>query len=390
MNGNIQEKNGKYYCVLQFKGEGGKWKKKWFKTGLEIRGNKKKAQQMLTELLAKHEDEDFHKSKEILFVDYLKYWLEKKKTSKIEGNTWKSYEIRVLNHIIPYFVSMKLLVKDVKPKHILNFYEHKAVAGRLDGKSGGMSPRNLKYFSTIFQQVFKRAVMEEIILSNPALNISPPASDYEKDIRQFLDSEEAQKVIDLFDAHIMKPIVVVALYYGLRRSEILGLKWDAIDFGKGKIEVKRTVISYSGAFEERERTKNTSSRRTLGLIPEVKEILLRLKKEQTKNKMLFGSEYNDTDYIFTHADGHLIKPDYVTSNFAKVLKKSNSKRLRFHDLRHSCASLLKEKGMDIKDIQMWLGHSDIQTTGNIYTHITKLRSETIANSLAGAFTLNAV
>lgn len=341
---------------------------------------------MLAKLISKYEDDDFHKSKEILFVDYLKYWV-KSKQGSVENNTWKNYDELVKNHIIPYFGLLKLKVEEIKPRHLMLFYDCKSKSGRLDGKEGGVSQRVLKYFSTIFCQVFKKAVLEQIINNNPALNVSPPKTNFEKPVRQFLDCFEAQKLINLFDGHIIKPIVVIALYYGLRRSEILGLKWDAIDFQNNTMKIKRTLIRYNGITEERERTKNTSSLRTLGLIPEPKELFLNLKKEQEKNKCIFGREYNNSDYVFTQADGAIINPDYVTRNFLKVLHRADFKRIRFHDLRHSCASLLKAKGMDVKDIQMWLGHSDIKTTMNIYTHITEDHMKDLAHILEGTFSL---
>ena len=202
-----------------------------------------------------------------------------------------------------------------------------------------------------------------------------------------MESSEAQKVINAFDDHLLKPLIIVALYYGLRRSEILGLKWSAIDFEKDKIEISHTVLKYGSHFEERDRTKTASSRRILGLIPEVKEVLLSLQEQQKKNKKALRKLYMKNDYVFTWPDGRIIQPDYVSNAFQKVLKKNKLPKMRFHDLRHSCASLLYEKGMEIKDIQQWLGHSSISTTSDIYTHISNLHMKNLAESLQGSFKL---
>lgn len=101
------------------------------------------------------------------------------------------------------------------------------------------------------------------------------------------------------------------------------------------------------------------------------ELFKRIKKEQTENKKLYGKQYIESDYVFAWDDGRPYRPDYITSAFQKVLKKNNFPHMRFHDLRHSCASIFHDKGWSLNQIQEWLGNADIETTGNIYVHILK-------------------
>jgi len=387
MTGSLQIRRGTYHCVLNFKDEMGKRKQKWINTKLEAKGNKKRALQMLNDLLAQNSDIDFHKINEILFADYIMEWLESKK-GHVENNTWKSYETLVVTHIVPYFKPMHLKVKEIKPKHIMDFYECKSKSGRLDGKDGGVSRRVLKYFSTIFCQVFKKAILEQIIDNHPSINVPIPKEIETPPVWKFLESGEVEKVINAFEGHLLKPVIVIALYYGLRRSEVLGLKWDSINFEKNIIEIKHTVLRYGSSFEERDRTKNKSSRRTLGLIPGIKKMLLNLKLEQNSNKKLFSNAYYASDYIFTWPDGKLIKPDYITRTFPKVLEENGLEKLRFHDLRHSCASLLHANGVDMVDIKAYLGHSAIQTTER-YTHISDKQKETTSRALESTFAFTA-
>lgn len=173
MTGSLQIRRGAYHCVLNFKNEMGKRKQKWINTKLEVRGNKKRALQMLNELLTQHSDKDFYKSKEILFVNYLNYWLENKK-NVVKKVTWDTYERYSRIHIIPYFKTLNLRINEVKPKHILDFYNLKAFAGRLDGKEGGCSWETLHKQRTILKGVFKQAIIEEIIERNPAEKIELP------------------------------------------------------------------------------------------------------------------------------------------------------------------------------------------------------------------------
>ena len=121
----------------------------------------------------------------------------------------------------------------------------------------------------------------------------------------------------------------------------------------------------------RDKTKTKSSKRTLPLEPIVKSFLLELKEKQEKNKELCGNSYNQEylEYICVDNCGNLIRPDYVTETFLKLLKKKNLKQIRFHDLRHTCASILLKNGANMKEIQAWLGHSNYNTTANLYAHL---------------------
>jgi len=123
------------------------------------------------------------------------------------------------------------------------------------------------------------------------------------------------------------------------------------------------------------------------LLPDVKELLTQVKAQQEANRRLFGKGYiePDSDYVFTWPDGHLIRPDYITKRFQKVLENVGLPHMRFHDLRHSCASILYDKGWNVKDIQEWLRHSKLETTMNIYTHISDQRKKILAKDMQGTF-----
>ncbi len=122
-------------------------------------------------------------------------------------------------------------------------------------------------------------------------------------------------------------------------------------------------------------------------MPDVKKALLAVKEKQEEYKELFGNTYKESGYVFTHEDGSVLRPDCVTRTFKRVLKSHNVPVIRFHDLRHSCASILYDKGWELKDVQEWLGHADIETTANIYTHISKERKKMKTDTLSGTFNL---
>ena len=169
--------------------------------------------------------------------------------------------------------------------------------------------------------------------------------------------------------------VLVAAFYGFRRGEVLGLKWDAIDFERGTISVIRTVttITVDGKQTEIEQqsAKTKSSLRTLPLIGSFREYFLQVKEAQELNKQVCGNCYNHEydGFVFVDELGERMRANYLTSAFPKFLEDHGLRRMRFHDLRHSCASLLLANGVPLKHIQEWLGHSDFTTTANIYAHL---------------------
>ena len=121
------------------------------------------------------------------------------------------------------------------------------------------------------------------------------------------------------------------------------------------------------------------------MTPEALEIFKFSKCQETQNRIAFGRAYQDNSYVFKWSDGHPYSPDYVSKRFSTLLKKHNLPHIRFHELRHSCASMLLAMGWNLKDVQEWLGHSDIKMTANIYSHLDVGRKTNIADSLAEKF-----
>lgn len=180
--------------------------------------------------------------------------------------------------------------------------------------------------------------------------------------------------------------------YGLRRSEALGVRWSRIDFENNQILIDTKVI------EKRENKKRIpfpveemktkSSRRTLPLMPVIAEMLKEQKEKQEAWKKLFKRSYarEFTDYVCTNQLGELYLPDYVTGHFQVLLKKYRLRKIRFHDLRHTCASLLIKGGAQLIDVKDYLGHSEIGITANIYAHLDETSKKASANVMQNIFT----
>ena len=191
----------------------------------------------------------------------------------------------------------------------------------------------------------------------------------------FLDAEQMQKLFEVVKGTRLELPVLVAAFYGLRRGEVLGLKWDAIDFNRGTLTIKRTVteatIDGTMRIIEQDSAKTKSSLRTLPLVGSFRDYFQKVKEAQELNKKVCGNCYNyEYDgYVFVNELGERMRPSYLTEHFPKYIAKHGMPKMRFHDLRHSCASLLLANGVPLKQIQEWLGHSDFSTTANIYAHL---------------------
>ena len=180
--------------------------------------------------------------------------------------------------------------------------------------------------------------------------------------------------------------VMLAAFYGLRRSEAVGLRWDAIDFQQNTITIQHTVIAcrLNGKYEviARDTTKTKSSRRTLPLAAPIRKYLLDLQVRQAENRRLCGNCYckDYEGYICINEMGYLLNPNRVSAMFELTLQQNHLRHIRFHDTRHSCASLLLRNGVSMKDIQAWLGHSDYSTTANLYAHLDVTESVQLSAS----------
>ena len=230
-----------------------------------------------------------------------------------------------------------------------------------------------------------------LIPSNPADKIQRPKK--EQYIGGFYNENELNELFEKSKDDPMELMILMTAFYGLRRSEVLGLKWDAFDFENNTITIKHTVViaKLDGKRQivAKDRTKNKSSYRTLPLVKEISEKLLETKKKQQAFKEAFGKTYINEfkDYVFVNPQGKLVRPDYVSEHFKILLNNKGLKHIRFHDLRHSCASLLLAKGIPMKAIQEWLGHSNFSTTANIYAHLDSKSKALSVQALSNAISI---
>lgn len=378
MTGSLQEKNGIFYMVLNTY-ENGKRKLRWVSTHLPTKGNKRKAEQMLREKLREYELKAGEVKSDVLLSDYVRHWLTIVKR-KVDAVTYQGYELLANAHILPYFDAKATRLQDIDLAALQAYIDEKQTRGRKDGK-GGLSARTMRLHKNILHQTLDEAVKVGLLPSNPCRFLLLPKT--ERYQSSYYTAEQLHTLFDAIRDDSLYPLVKITALYGLRRSELLGLKWDSVDFERKTLTIKHTVSKVTQTVEK-DTTKTASSHRSFPLLPEAEAIFQEARESQAENHRLFGREYHPSEYIFTWPDGRLIPPDHVTKKFSKLLRENDLPHIRFHELRHSCASLLINEGFTLKDIQEWMGHADIQTTANIYGHLDVARKQSMADKLGSA------
>lgn len=329
--GHLQEKNGIYYVVLTYKTYDGKRKTKWQSTGLPIKGNKRRAEAMMRELQDDFEppvDPNGPPSKAMLFADYLVQWLEIAK-STVKLTTYASYKELSNSRIIPYFRNLGVTLGDLKAVHIQAFYQEQLER---------VKPNTVIHYHAVIHRALKYAVKTDLIDVNPADKVDRPKKN--EFTGNFYSKDEMNALFDAVRGSKIEVAVMLTAFYGLRRSEVVGLKWAAVDFEQNTLEICHTVTTVrldgKEVLVESNGTKTKSSKRTLPLVPVFRERLLALQEEQKENRKLCGRCYNKkyADYICVDAMGNLLKPDYLSNSFQIILQNYHLRRIRFHDLRH--------------------------------------------------------
>ena len=375
MTGSLRIENGKYYAVLNLKNEIGKRKQKVVPLYLKaVAGSKRKANELLRSLLAEYEKKHPVVYRDILFADFVSVWLSEAQ-ERLQQNTYEAYKNTVDIHIIPHFKEKRILLNDVKYSDIKAYYTE---------KSKTLSSNSLKKHHSIIKQTLRKAVQDGFIYSNPANEIQLPKS--KRYVGKYLSKEQSLELLKVAKGTVLEPVVTIALMFGLRRSEIAGLKWNAIDFEQNTLTISHTVTRYSSLLAK-DGTKNKTSYRIMPMNPTAKTFLLELKQKQEKEQTLLGGAYIDNDYICRWSDGHPINPSYMSHAFSKLLQKNCIEPLRLHDLRHTNASLLLQMGESMKTISDWLGHSDIGTSMNLYAHVSLEAKKETSNKLGEMLSL---
>ena len=398
ITGRLTEKNGKWYAVINLpKLPGEKRKQPWKPLNLDSRKgsriiNKTQAEARLAELVAQYNrnydflevglsraEQEQRRIARQPFHEYLVDWFDGYK-SNLALRTQSSYRMILEGRVIPYFKGKNIPIKDLVGSDFNTYYNHL----RKDGLSGKTALNHHR----VMHLALKHAVKRGIIPYNPSDQADPPKA--EKHVGEYYNAQELKKLLSALKDDPLRVPVIIAIYCGLRRSEILGIKWSAIDFENKVIRIRHKIIEDDTTGVKKivgiDMLKTDSSYRTMPLLPEIEEELLREREIQAERKSKLRSAYSRKweDYVCVDAMGEIIKPQYFTEHFKVILRQNGLKEIRLHDLRHSCASLLVANDEDMKLVQNYLGHSTISITADTYSHLEYKSKEKSARKISRA------
>ena len=349
--GHLQAKKGHWYIVLTYR-ENGKPKSKWLSTGLRIANNKKKAEEMLVRARIKFGQNCDCES--LTMIELLDQYMNHKK-QQVKETTYQGYESMVRNHLRPYIESNPEVVSAVGKKYVQLYIDF------LFAKN--LSPKTVANNKELLSNIMNYAIRLEEISVNPVEEIENPSSS--QIVENYFDAETMRRLLTTAIGSDMEFPIWMAAIYGLRRSEVAGLKWNAVDFNNSFFSVRHVVVRVKNQSKGRDSTKTDRSK-NFPLISAVTKMLTKIRAKQQAD-----GHYDPDGYIYLDSDGNVIDPNRITRDFSKFLADNGFRHIRFHDLRHSVASVLlsdDERAVSLKDIQAWLGHTDIKTTMR-YAHI---------------------
>jgi len=315
----------------------------------------------------------------MLFGDYLTEWIEIAKPN-LQLSTYAAYKNNI-KYIATYFNERGITLQGITPVDIQTYYKWLM--------DNGKTIQACTHAHVIIRRALEIAYRTDIIPINPAAKVQKPKSPkYEA---KYYDIKQLKMLFECMQGDRFELMYKMTAFYGLRRSELCGMQWNSIDFGNNTLTLNHSVVQtcVDGKLQliKKDIMKNASSKRTMPLIPDLKDALLKLRTKQENNRTLYSNGYDMkyVDYVWVDDLGKLINPNTLTCHFKSLLAQNGLPPIRFHELRHSCASLLIACGVSMKEIQEWLGHSAISTTADIYSHLNYSSKLNVASTLTNVF-----
>jgi len=329
-----------------------------------IKGTKRDAERALRDMLSALDNGTYVKPTQITLAEWLEQWFDSYVVSNTTPRTQESYYSIINKHIIPHLGTIPLM--DLRPQYLQNYYALLLKKGRTDNK-GGLSRRTVLYIHHIISKSLKHAVKMGLLARNIADAISPPKAERAKiatmmpdDTPKFLDAAATTKHFVFF---------VTLLYTGLRRGELLALRWKYLDLAMAILHVVESAYKLSNGTYIVKEPKTKHSQRAVSLSPSLSLLLQQHRETQEKLFAKLGRQLTDDDFVFTRDDGSPINPNTITLAFRRILKKAGIPHIRVHDLRHTHATLMLKAGVHPKVVSERLGHANVLITLDTYSHV---------------------
>lgn len=330
------------------------------------KGTKKQAEAELRNLIFEVENGGTLNTSAIKVKDWLQEYLQLY-LPHISDLTRESYEERITNKIDPYLGNIQL--KTLSTAHVQSW---------VNELNKTLSPKSVVNLFNILRPALEKAVVLQMIPRNPCVGVVKPK--LTKQHGDVYDTSEIKAALDVARGTTMYPTLLLELSTGMRRGETLALTWNDVNFQTGEITISKSAYVYKG--ERKIKTPKTiAGIRTVTVGKNILDELLVMHNEYATNKEKMGVLFTDSNLVICQENGKPYHPDSMTTKWRRFVKDNNLKQIRFHDLRHTNATTMIESGVDVKTVQTRLGHSDISTTLNIYTHRTKAMDTNAAQKI---------
>ncbi len=339
-----------------------------------IKGTKKEAEAKPRELIDALEKGVFVKPSKMTVGEWLEEWLKNYAALHVSPRTLEGYKFLIRRHIAPALGALELT--KLESRHLQNYYAKALTTGRLNGE-GGLGNRSVQYQHRIISNALKYGLRMGVLSRNVAQAVDPPR--LVRKPLSVLSPEDLARFLKAAKDTIYYPILFAALYTGMRRGELLALRWRDIDLAMSTLSVVNSLYRLNRQTVIKE-PKSQHSRRMIALPPTLTLMLSNYKIEQARQREIIDKPLSDNDFVFAHIDGEPIDPDTVTQAFGNILQKAGLPHMRFHDLRHTHATLMLKAGIHPKIVSERLGHAKVSITLDIYSHILPGLQEAAAES----------
>ncbi|WP_214784643.1 site-specific integrase [Bacillus sp. ISL-45] len=350
-----KDKNGTYYFVLEA-GTDSYGKRKRIKR----RGFKKisEAKAAMAELILEIQKGNLVFEKKLSVEEYLDYWLENYAKTNLKPKTFAEYKKIIKTHLCPSIGHIPL--KELKPVELQNYYMKKLTS---------LSAQTVTHHHRVLSKALNDAIDWEFINKNVTKGAKPP-----KPVKSEMKTLNVVQINVLLKMAKEKtpvyfPVIYAAAHTGMRKSELIGLSWENVDFSTGKVYIRQTITEANGKYFFNTIPKNEKPR-GVRLTLELLKLLKRIKDENDHREEILGDSYNPHNLVFCNTKGSIMAPSEITRALKRCLKAANLPDIRFHDLRHSHATILLKENVHPKIVSARLGHSKIQVTMDTYSHLT--------------------
>jgi integrase len=374
MRGSVIKKGNRWFVVIDAGRDAtGKRVRKWH-SGY---GTRKEAERARTEILSRLDHGTYVEPNRQTFGDFLeREWLPAIRT-RIRPSTWDSYARNVRLYIAPALGSERM--QAITPARLNGFYAELLQHGRI-GADGGLAPKTVRYIHGVIRKAFD-ALRWSIVQRNIADLADPPKVGAVGREMQTWTAQELRTFLEHIGDERHYAAYLLAATTGMRRGEVLGLRWQDVDLGLARLAVRQSIINVAYEVKVAE-PKTARSRRSIALDQRTVAALRAWRKVQLEDRLLLGDDYENSGLVFTRADGRFVHPDRFSQLFEKRIASSGLRRIRLHDLRHTHATLALAAGVHPKVVSERLGHATVAFTLDVYSHAVPAMQEEAADRVA--------